>query len=1042
MSPTLRSLTVLLAALSLAACSGTTTEKRPIPDAGSFEPIDAGPGDGGIPDAGEREDAGGPDDGGYRPLPLTITSIAPTRGPIQGGTVMQMVGKGFLREFAESASRAPSQSSLLIGGNAVTNFVVIGDTLAEFTAPPHAAGVVDVVLQNPNGRARCDRCITYFAPVLLQSVSPTTGPLAGGTLARLTGRGLTADAVVLFGDRTATFSAFDEASGVLSVVVPPGDEGGAVDVRVFNGVGTSSIRRGFRYLAPPQLESISPGGGPRQGGTVATLRGRSLSGVTACRFGTTPASDLNVLDDGALELRTPATFIEGTVDVTCSSPEGSSTLRGAWTFIDTSSGGRRLVGLSPRHASPAGGSTLRLFGRGLASTTQVTVGGAGARVVSATDGQVEVVLPPGVAHTRVDVVLGSGERLVGGFSWDPVLTAIRPSHGAQAGGTALEVDGEGFTGRLGLQLGNRDVAALTLASATRLTARSPAGVGGSVAVRVVDLDDPELFAELPRGFTYDEPLAIGAITPVRGAQAGGTFFTLHGRGFASGLEVRLGGIRAKDIAVLDSHTLTARSPASARPGAVDVTALLDDGQSASLTSAFTYFDPTSPGGGATGGPLDGTLNVTVLDATFTQYGAPVVGAKVVLGTDPSTPFQGTTDARGQVTFSDPALVKAQTVTVTKSGYELATVASQTSQNLTVYIGQNDGAGGGFGQGEGPSPASITGKVLGFKAPRVLLPGEREEVRVAVAPHSVFFTEPLGYTQPPLPAERTVMTRDGQSYSLIVYPGLYAVVATYGIAEPATGRFTPVLMGIARNVSVRSGVNRPDQDIVLDIQLDASAFATLDAIPLVPGLGVPAATTLWAYLDLGAEGVVPLGATSALTTTAVIRGLPPLDGSNFVFLVEAESRTTNQRSYFFRRQPGDLRQGLDLGPMLGLIELNDPNPATPVFNGSLSWTYGTGPAPDLTTVDIIKFTSTGAVTLWSVVTPGSTTQVSLPRTAIQALLDREPAGTFLQWQVVSSRSPRFDYDHWSYGDLGQLAWTSFTVAGGLLQLPPPIDGGTP
>ena len=55
----------------------------------------------------------------------------------------------------------------------------------------------------------------------------------------------------------------------------------------------------------------------------------------------------------------------------------------------------------------------------------------------------------------------------------------------------------------------------------------------------------------------------------------------------------------------------------------------------------------------------------------------------MLGTSPSTPHQGTTDARGQLTLSDPSLVKGQMVTVWKEGYQSATVTGVTAQNLTV-----------------------------------------------------------------------------------------------------------------------------------------------------------------------------------------------------------------------------------------------------------------------------------------------------------------------------------------------------------------------
>ena len=65
--------------------------------------------------------------------------------------------------------------------------------------------------------------------------------------------------------------------------------------------------------------------------------------------------------------------------------------------------------------------------------------------------------------------------------------------------------------------------------------------------------------------------------------------------------------------------------------------------------------------------------------------------------DETTPFQGFTDNRGQLTFSDPSLVKAQTVTVFKENYQSATVTSVNAENLTVFISYT-------GPGEG-SPGS-------------------------------------------------------------------------------------------------------------------------------------------------------------------------------------------------------------------------------------------------------------------------------------------------------------------------------------------------
>ena len=57
----------------------------------------------------------------------------------------------------------------------------------------------------------------------------------------------------------------------------------------------------------------------------------------------------------------------------------------------------------------------------------------------------------------------------------------------------------------------------------------------------------------------------------------------------------------------------------------------------------------------------------------------------MLGTDPATPFQGTTDARGQLTFSDMRLAGAQLVTAFKEGYDAITVTSVRAENLTVFL---------------------------------------------------------------------------------------------------------------------------------------------------------------------------------------------------------------------------------------------------------------------------------------------------------------------------------------------------------------------
>ncbi|MBS2028374.1 MAG: IPT/TIG domain-containing protein [Deltaproteobacteria bacterium] len=1026
---------LLLAALALAGCHSTPSQTHNPVDAGTTFVPDAGPPQctvscHEVPDAGV--------DAGYQAQPLTITAVVPHRAPITGGTSVQITGSGFMQTFAGDATQAPAQSTLLVGGNPALDYTVISDGIAEFTAPPGNAGAVDVVLSNPNGTATCPGCFTYYAPVLLQSVAPTNGPLAGGTVVTLVGKGLTADTVVLFGDKTATGVTVDATSGNLTATTPPGESVGSVDVRVFNPVGTSSLLQAFRYTGPPLLTASSPAGGPIAGGTAVNLQGRGLADLTACSIGPNAAT-LLIQDDAHAQLVAPP-GAEGSFDISCTAAAGTTTLKRAYTYFDPTNTSLRLIGIGPTHGPPTGGNVVTLVGGGLASVTTVTFGGQPATIVAEGANLLVVQAPPGPARTDVDVAIDSGATLTAGYHYNLAIADVRPAHGPAHGGTPLQLDGAGLDANVLVTVGGRAITNEAATSAQLLTGRAPQGEGGAALVRASSPTDPEDFCELPGGYTFDVPLGVGAVVPASGSIAGGTFVTVFGDGFAAGTVVSFGGHRAKDITIVDSHTITAHTPAGS-VGSVTVSATLST-ELASVADGFSYIDTTNAGGGSSGGPLDGTINITVLDDTFTQYGQPVVGAFVILGNDPSTPFQGTTDQHGQITFSDPALIKAQTVSVSKNGYQSVTVVDQASQNLTVFIGQDDGTGGAPGSGSpGPTPVDISGQVHGFKAPHVLQPYEHEECHVAVAPHSVYDAPPLGSPDQPQPGERSVLTADGQTYSRIVYPGLYAVYAIYGIVDERTGVFTPVLMGLARDIEVSDTHPAQHQDIVLDMHLDYSAPVSItNALP-IPGLDAPAANDVYPFLDLGGEGVVPLQYSESFTPDLLVTGLPEVDGSNLIF-INATNVNGSPASFFFRRQPGDVRSGITLGPMLGLITFTQPTVDNPAFTGTLSWTYGDGPPPDMAQVQIIKLTPVGTVTLWTVVLPGAATTLTLPGSAVQSLLDREPPGEQLEVIVIADRAPRFDYNHWTYGDLGQLSWTSFSYDVVATQLPDAPDGGGP
>ena len=528
---------------------------------------------------------------------------------------------------------------------------------------------------------------------------------------------------------------------------------------------------------------------------------------------------------------------------------------------------------------------------------------------------------------------------------------------------------------------------------------------------------------------------MGRVQPDRGAIAGGTLVTVLGAGFTQGTYVTVGPSRAKDIKLLDSHTITCRTP-KGDVGTFDVKVQrLTDTDT--LPGGFSYFDPRSISGGLSGGPLVGTVNVTVLESTQGLYGAPVPLANVMLGNDSNTPFQGLTDARGQITFSDPSLVKAQTVTVFKENYQVTTVTNVNAENLTVFIARTGGGDGSPGSPPpGVPPSVISGRVTGFKSPQAA-GGERAPRGAGLRGADVACSAGL-----PSAACPTRRRRSGRC--------AWRAASTSSTRTPACTRSTrcsasttrarsssrPSSMGIARGVTTSADNPATGKDIVLDMLLDLTVPITIDSPPMFPGVfgPEPGINHVYAWLDLGSEGFIPNPdnwdtgtAQASLVTTGSANvdfpHFPQLDGSNFIFLNDSAGSQSYPISDYFRRQPGDLHGGVTIGPMLPAPNIIEP---TSTFTGKISWTIDPGAVPDINDVQIIKPTLAGNVTVWEVVMPGTQTEVTLPPAAV-TLLKTQEAGNQLFVVIYSSRSPKFAYNQWTYDVLSGVSWSSFTIA---------------
>ncbi|MFL5319649.1 MAG: IPT/TIG domain-containing protein [Myxococcaceae bacterium] len=1031
------------ALVALTACGGCG-KQTPKPDAGNDE-------DSGVvvEDAGETPDAGPADAGVDGGLPdLKITKVLPPRGGSSGGTQVLIQGSGFVLGVAERATEAKKVTTIKFGSNPAIDFQIIDDQTIDVRVPPGQAKTVNVTLTNPRGTFSCGNCYTYYDELFLSSVTPKEGPLAGGTDVKITGQGFTNDVQVLFGQfssPTVTFVSDKE----IHAISPRGAVADLVDITVYNKNGVGFQRRVFQYVADLRVSSVAPPVGPLAGGTSVVVTGTGFEGLSSIKFGGVDAASFTVDSPTQITAVTPAGTAVGAVDIALVTPRESWTVKKGFTYADPA-GAFDAFALSPRLGPSAGGNVVTLTGQGftsLASTT-VTVGGQPATLSNLTANSVDVTVPArGSGAAVADVVVSDGtttKTLIGAYTYRIELASVAPNKGPAAGGTATVVSGKDFPTDLEVFFGalKGQVGGATDASANALT---PAGSGGGpTALRARSATDFENEAVLPDAFTFVEALSIGRAQPDRGAIAGNTLITVLGSGFEVGTTVSFGANKAKDVKIVDSHTLTCRTPKAAEPGTVDVK--VDKlTETDTLPGGFSYFDPRSVSGGLSGGPLIGTVNVTVLDITPGLEGAPVPQATVMLGTDVTTPFQGLTDNRGQITFSDPGLVKAQTVTVFKTNYQVNTVTAVNTENVTVYIAQT---GGGDPSPSNPPPGTpasvISGRVTGFKPPRPLTSNEVMEARVFVAQTSLTDSNPWFGGPPfaqvrPRTNEKWIITQDNGDYLVLCPGGLHAVYAYLGVKNKQTGAFTPYVMGIKRGIQASPDLPATQNDIVLDMHLDMTVPVTIDQPITIDGF--PATNSLYGYLDLGSEGFIPNPyntasgpggtgtGTSSISTpgnTISFPGFPQLNGDSFVFLNEAAGIQGLPVSYFFRRQPGDLRQGLTIGPMLTTPVFTAPTTDLG-FTGTISWTRDPGANPDIYQVHIFRQNPDGSLTdVWQVVLPGTETQVVLPPPAVTQLQTQE-AGQFLFAAIWGSRSPKFAYNQWTYDTLSTVSWSSYTLS---------------
>jgi hypothetical protein len=223
----------------------------------------------------------------------TIESITPSIGRPQGGETIRIVGRNFkapVRVLFDTGAALPVEA-----------FVVsVTDTVIEVLTPAVNLGSgqelpVDVIVITQAGtatEARVERATGFtfrndqLTPVI-NTASPNSGPVTGGTRVTIFGEGFQAPVQVLFGTAEARVvnvdfsqiiveapTARDTSPDGSGVVVGPVD----ITVRNINSGTEDSMAGGFAYKAAMAITAVGPGGGPYTGGTRVEIDGIGFVG--------------------------------------------------------------------------------------------------------------------------------------------------------------------------------------------------------------------------------------------------------------------------------------------------------------------------------------------------------------------------------------------------------------------------------------------------------------------------------------------------------------------------------------------------------------------------------------------------------------------------------------------------------------------------------------------------------------------------------------------------------------------------------------------
>ena len=427
---------------------------------------------------------------------------------------------------------------------------------------------------------------------VVSSISPSSGPISGGTSVTITGSNFQAGASVSFGGITASSASVGSSTQIQAIA--PAHSAGKADVTVRNPNGASStLSGGFSYNAPTlQITTAS-----LPAGAVSVSYGAALAAANGAPPYTWGIAS-GQLPPG-LSLQASSGQISGTpsqsgaFSFTVQAKDSSGNTATAGFSVNIAAPSTPVVSsISPSSGPTSGGTTVTISGANFASGATVTFGGTvAASVTVSSSSQIVAVTPSHLAGSAGVIVQVSGQSSSSSVNFlynvlTPTVTSVVPNSGPTAGGTTVTITGTNFLAGALVLFGTAPATNVTVVSATQIQATTPANAAGPANVTVQDPGN--VSGSSSGGFTYTSsssgPPTITGVSPSSGPP--GTQVTITGTNFTSGATVAFGSTNSPSTVFISSTELTASVPTLAA-GTYSLTATDPDPASATLNNAFT-----------------------------------------------------------------------------------------------------------------------------------------------------------------------------------------------------------------------------------------------------------------------------------------------------------------------------------------------------------------------------------------------------------------------------------------------------------------------